>query len=180
MLLFTWMISWSLLVPSMLLARELGLSCAPIWFILDYIIIFPSLNSILYSKFSLLDLCWNTVDMSVSLLRDLLKSSSCLMFCYWGILLQSIRLCPFWSRLFFVPIAMYSFASCAMSCRVMFWIFILLLFISFFHFAFHLLLCLNLRMSQFQQSPVPLQFFSWCGYSSWSNDPSLCLLYSGF
>ena len=49
MLLYTWKIYWSLLTPGML-TRELRLSCAVFWFILDYILIFQIQNSISHSS----------------------------------------------------------------------------------------------------------------------------------
>ena len=49
-LLYPWMISRSLLTPSVL-ARELKISCTPFWFILDIVLIFPSQNSVSHSCF---------------------------------------------------------------------------------------------------------------------------------
>ena len=57
---YTWKIYWFKLTPS-ILAKELELSCAVFWFILDCILIFPSLNSILHRSFLFFGLCWKTV-----------------------------------------------------------------------------------------------------------------------
>ena len=66
MLLFTWVISWSLVTPSML-ARELKLSCALYWFILEYKLIFSKTKLHLTQQLSFLGMCWVTVDMSISM-----------------------------------------------------------------------------------------------------------------
>ena len=63
------MISWFVLAPSML-ARELKLSYSLFWLVLDYMSISPSLNSISHKDFLFSGLCWNTVDMPVSLPSD--------------------------------------------------------------------------------------------------------------
>ena len=91
-------------------------------------------------------------------LTNLLRSSMCLMLCYRGNPLQSIRLCTFWARPPFVPMDMH-FASCAMSFRVTP--------LHIYHAPAHLFHSLHLsfpvqhqlqRLTQLQQSPVPLQF----------------------
>ena len=70
MLLFIWMISWSLLALSML-ERELKPFCAVYWFVLDYILIFPSLNFVSYSNFLFGgEWVWDILDMPVSLLSE--------------------------------------------------------------------------------------------------------------
>ena len=47
---FTCIISWFFITPSML-AKELKLSCAHFWFILDYIVIYLSLKSVSHISF---------------------------------------------------------------------------------------------------------------------------------
>ena len=116
MLLFTWMISRSLLTPSVL-ARKLKLSCSVFWFILDYILIFPSMNSI--SQFSSFGLCWNSVDMSAFLPLD--KCIEAQQLAHAFLQRQPVSVCQimaFLDKTTFCAIAIHNYASCAMLFRV--------------------------------------------------------------
>ena len=76
------------------------------------------------------------------------------MLCYRGDQLQSIMLCPFWA---FVPVALFEFASCAISFTVTHWMFITLLLMYVFLFCLSLLALHQLqRLPQCWQSPVSL------------------------
>ena len=87
---------------------------------------------------------------------NILRSGSWLMPSYRGNQLQSIRLCPFWERPSFVPMDICNFASYAVIHSYM---------LNVYHSPAHFFLsfCLSLpalhllqRMSQLQQSLVPL------------------------
>ena len=77
--------------------------------------------------------------------------------CYWGHLLWSIRLCPFWGRKSpFVPMAMHNFTSWAMSFRTTCWIFTIILLISF-HLSIPVQ-CQLQKLSQLQHCQAPLWY----------------------
>ena len=59
-------------------------------------------------------------------------------------LLQSNILWPFWSRPFFVPVEMHSFAICLVSFRVTCWMFVILLLACFHFLNFLFQLCITL------------------------------------
>ena len=100
--------------------------------------------------------------MSVSPLSDtlpeILRYSSWLMVCYRGNPLQSIRLCPFWTRPSFVPMVMYNFAGCVISFSDKLNVYHSP---AHLHLSFHLSLpvqCQLQRLSELLQTPVPLWF----------------------
>ena len=78
--------------------------CAVYFFVMDCILILPSLNSISSSNILFQDHIWiQWLCLYPYHLTKLLRYSSWLSLCYWGHPLQSIRLCPFWERLPFMP-----------------------------------------------------------------------------
>ena len=152
-LLFIWMIAWSLLILSAL-AREVKL-CGLHWFVLDYI--FPSLNSVSHRNF----LFWDCVVIhwicqSLYHLTNILRSSNLLLLCYGGNPLHSNRLCLFKARPPFVPMVIHPFTCCEVSFWVTCWMLTIFLLISFFLFIFLFQQCQLQRLSQLQQSLVPL------------------------
>ena len=116
--------------------RELKCSCAPLWPVSHYILIFLSLTFISGSNFHFSACVEYNTRLSLCLLPNLMRFRSWLMLCYRGDLLQSIRLCSFWTRPYFVPMAIHNFTSCALWFRVICWTFITLPII--FFLSFHL------------------------------------------
>ena len=130
----------------------LGRDPALNWFILNYILIVPSMNSISDSNFHFSRLCWDTVDMSVSLPTEkILTSNSLLILSYRGKSLQSISLCSYWTRPYFLP---WTCTNVIHNNMLHVYHSPDLLFLSF-----HLSLLAKhqlQRLYQLQQSPVPL------------------------
>ena len=92
LLLYTCMIYWALLTPSML-ARELTFSCAVFWFVLDYILIFLSWNSRSFLFWAYVGI--QETFLSLCYVTNIMRCSSWFILCYRGNLLQFFRLCSF-------------------------------------------------------------------------------------
>ena len=126
-LLFSWMVSWSLFTLSML-ARELEPSGALYWFILDYILNFPSRNSMSCSNFLFFFYCVGIQWTWLSLPSDKLIEIQQLAY----VLLQRQpitinQVMAFWARPPFVPMDVHNFTNCTVSFIVTCWMFTLLL-----------------------------------------------------
>ena len=180
MLLFIWMKSLSQLTLSVQ-ARELKSSHALYWFFLDYIIIFLSLDSC--SNFLFLGLCWDTMDINVSLLSD-----KCL---------EMQHLAP--GLLLRQPITVHMVMSfhgkttfCAnrhaQLCQLyhviqsdMLTVYHSLTQLFLSHHLSLLAQCQLQRLSQLQYKSSNLVICSsWCEYCCWCYAPSMGLLFSGF
>ena len=140
-----------------MLARGNKSSCALYWFILDYIIIFPSQAFISLDTFPF----YNNIGIQwthqcLCHLTNFLRYSSWLILIYKGNLLQSMRFCSFWAR------PPFCHSSCVVSFRVICWMCsILQLIYSSFTFLFQHVITLEMSHLQHSSAPCNFLFLMW-------------------